>query len=365
MLQAYYLEAAKILTYTALAFFVAMYWAPYLIRLLNWLKFWKKGYKTVATTGEELVVTKQFYKDNDHKPRAGGILVWVTTLAFALFFWFILKIESNELTQFLNFIDRRETFIPLGTLFFGSVLGLIDDALATMDGGGNYAAGGLKLSHRMMVVAFISLLISLWFYYRVDISSFSVFAWEINLDGISLPFGIEGGWLIIPITLIILMATWSTGIIDGFDGLFAGVVIPVILCFAGLAFSRQMYDIATMMMVMAGSTTAYLWFNIPPAKFFMGDTGTVGILLTIAVVAILTDYIYVLPIAGLMLFISSGSAIIQIFSKKVFKKKVFLAAPFHHHLEAIGWTKVQVTMRYWLISIMLSALGLAVGLLFR
>jgi phospho-N-acetylmuramoyl-pentapeptide-transferase len=365
MLAVYYLEAAKILTYTALAFFVAMWWAPYLIRLLNWLKFWKKGYKTVATTGEELVVTKQFYKENDHKPRAGGVLVWVTTIGLALFFWIILKIESTPLTQFLNFIDRRETFIPLGTLFFGSILGLIDDALATMEGAGNYAAGGLKLSQRLLVVAGFSMLISLWFYYKVDISSFSLFNWNIDLDSFTLPFGINGGWLIIPITLIILIGTWSTGIIDGFDGLFAGVVIPVMLCFAGLAFSRQMYDIATMMMVMAGSTTAFLWFNIPPAKFFMGDTGTVGILLTIAVVAILTDYIYILPIAGLMLFVSSSSAIIQIFSKKVFKKKVFLAAPFHHHLEAIGWTKTQVTMRYWLISIMMSTLGLAIGLLFR
>jgi phospho-N-acetylmuramoyl-pentapeptide-transferase len=342
-----------------------MWWAPYLIRLLNWLKFWKKKFRTLSTTGEELKVTKQFYDENEHKPRAGGVLVWVTTIAFALCFWFILKIESNDMTQFLNFVDRRETFIPLGTLFFGSVLGLIDDALVTLEGGGNYMAGGLKLSQRLMVVGFISLLISIWFFYRVEISTFSIFAWRIDLNSFILPFGISGAWLIIPITLIILTFTWSTGIIDGFDGLFAGVVIPVILCFAGLAFSRQMYDIATMMMVMAGSTTAYLWFNIPPAKFVMGDTGTVGILLTIAVVAILTDYIYILPIAGLMLFISSGSAIIQIFSKKVFKKKVFLAAPFHHHLEAIGWTRTQVTMRYWLISIMLSALGLAVGLLFR
>jgi phospho-N-acetylmuramoyl-pentapeptide-transferase len=118
-------------------------------------------------------------------------------------------------------------------------------------------------------------------------------------------------------------------------------------------------------MVMTGSTMAYLWFNIPPAKFIMGETGAAGVLLTIGVVAILIDYIYILPIAGFILFLTPISAIVQVFSKKVFKRKVLKAAPLHHHLEAIGWERTQITMRYWLISIMTSALGLAIGLIFR
>ena len=364
-----YLESAKIITYTALAFILAMWWGTSLIQVLNWLKFWKKNTRLIATTGEDLVVTKKFYEENEKKrlvPRGGGILVWATTLTFATVFWLVLKIEpTNKLSQFLNFVSRAETFIPLGTLFFGSILGLIDDALVTMEHGGNYKAGGLQLSQRLGFVTIFSIAIGLWLYFKVNLYSFNVFWWQIDLAKISLPFAINGAWLIIPITTIILLATWSTGIIDGFDGLTGGVLIPVYLCFAVLAFSKGFYDVATLLMVMLGTISAFLWFNIPPAKFFMGDTGTVGILMTLGVVAITTNFLYVLPIAGLVLFLTSGSAIIQVFSKKVFKRKVFLAAPLHHHFEAIGVPRNRITLYYWLVSSITSFIGLAVGLWFK
>lgn len=362
------LEIAKILTYTAISFVIAMWLAPYLISLLNWLKFWKKKPRDIATTGEELVVTKKFYLENERKrlvPRAGGVLIWFVTLSFATFFWIVLKIDpESKISQFLNFVSRKETFIPLGTLFFGSMLGLVDDILVTMDNGGNYKAGGLRLSQRLIVVTVISVLIGLWFYFKLNMYSFSFFGFKLNLNNLNFLF-LNGGFLIIPITIFILITTWSTGIIDGFDGLATGVLIPVYICFAILAFYRGMYDISTMMMVMTGAMTAYLWFNISPAKFYLGDTGTVGILLNLAVVAIIINYVYVLFIAGFILFITSFSAFIQVFSKKLFKRKIFLAAPIHHHFEAIGWQRQQITIRYWLISWITSILGLAVGLIFR
>lgn len=359
-----YIEAAKIFTYTALSFLLAMWWAPSLIRLLRWLKFWKKKSRDIATTGEKLVVTKEFYAQDEaklHVPRAGGLLIWVTTLVFATVFWIALKIEpASKLIQFLNFVSRSETFIPLGTLFFGSVVGFIDDALATLETGGNYkAGGGLKLSYRLFIISFISFLIGLWFYFKLGLTQLSLFQYTIDFDSIN------AGWLIIPFTVVALVALWSSSIIDGFDGLAAGVFIPIYLCFAGLSFARGFYDIATLLMVMVGALTAYLWYNIPPAKFIMGDTGAVGSLLTLGVVAFLIDAIYILPIAGIMLVVTSFSATVQVASKKFFKRKVFKAAPFHHHLEAIGWQRNQITMRYWLISIMSSVIGLAIGLLVR
>ncbi len=365
-----YLEAAKILTYTAVSFFLALWWGPYLIEVLYTLKFWKKQSRTVATSGEDLVVTAKFYEENEKKrlvPRGGGVLIWGTTLLIASFFWLLLKTYNSPLTQFLNFVSRQETFIPIGTLFFGSMLGLIDDSLATMPEEGNYAGkgGGLHLNYRLLTVVGFSFLISLWFYFRLQITSISIFAYK--LDFLNLPGlpGVNLTWLVIPIILAILIFTWSTGIIDGFDGLAGGVFVPVYLCFAGLAFAKGYFDVTALLMVLAGSTMAFLWYNIPPAKFFMGDTGTVGGLLIVGVVAILINYIYILPIAGFVLFLTSFSAIIQVLSKKIFKRKVFLAAPLHHHLEALGWERNQVTMRYWLISIMTSALGLAIGLIFK
>jgi phospho-N-acetylmuramoyl-pentapeptide-transferase len=365
-----YLEAAKILTYTALAYLLAMWWAPSLIKLLVWLKFWKKKSRDITTTGEKLIVTKKFYQDQEEKtktPRAGGLLIWITALVFATGFWIILKIEpDNKLTQFLNFVSRRETFIPIGTLFFGSVLGFIDDALATLDTGGNYKAGGLKLSYRLGLVTVISVAIGIWFYFKLNLVDVTLIPNLLNLKQLQI-YGVLQitSWIIIPATVLVLLGLWSSSIIDGFDGLAAGTFIPIYLCFAALAFARGFYDTATLMMVMVGGMTAYLWYNIPPAKFTMGETGAVGILLTLGVVAFLIDAVYILPIAGFMLVLTSASAIIQIFSKKVFKRKVFLAAPLHHHLEAIGWERNQITMRYWLVSIMCSVLGLAIGLLVR
>lgn len=366
--QIVFLEVAKILTYTSLTFIVAMWWAPLLIKGLIWLKFWKKRSRTQSMTGEELQSTKQFYQQDEARlkiPRAGGILIWVTTLSFALFFWILLKIEpTSSLTQFLNFISRQQTFIPFGTLFFASIIGLVDDTLATMEGGGNYFAGGLQLSHRFGLVTIISVVIGFWFYARLNVTTLSFGFFDLNL--LELPFVNWGAaWLIIPAVMIVMLGLWGSSMIDGFDGCAAGVFIPIIMCFAALAFSKGFYDIATFMMVLMGSTAAYLWYNIPPARFYMGDTGTMGILLTLGVVAFLIDALYVLPIAGFLLVITEGSVIIQTLSKKLFKRKIFLAAPLHHHLEAIGWARHQVTMRYWLISIMTSALGLALGLLLR
>ena len=379
-----YLQAAKIFSYTALTFLIAMWWAPSLIGLLRWLKFWKKSSRKITTTGEELTVTAQFYEENEKKrlvPRAGGLLIWVTVLAFAFFFWIVLKIfPENQTAQFLNFIDRRETFIPLGTLFFASIFGFVDDALATLETGGNYKAGGLKLSHRLGLVTGLSLVIGLWFYFRLSISSINVpffnfdfgtwFDFSFDLQNIAVigeiftqPVIVDSGILIIPAVMIVLLAMWGSSMIDGFDGMSAGVFIPIFLCFGGIAFAKEFYDISTLMMTIAGALTAYLWFNIPPARFYMGDTGTMGLLLTVGVVAFLIDAVHILPIAGLMLVVTEASVVLQILSKKIRKKKFISAAPLHHHLEHIGWLRHQVTMRYWLVSIMASTVGFVVGLL--
>jgi phospho-N-acetylmuramoyl-pentapeptide-transferase len=368
-----YLQAAKIFTYAALSFVLAMWWAPSLIALLRWLKFWKKQTKDTDINGQKLTVTKAFFNETDKRvPRAGGLLIWITTLAFAFAFWLILKISpiGNKTAEFLNFIDRRETFIPIGTLFFASIFGFIDDALATLETGGNYKAGGLKLSYRLFLVTTLSFFIGLWFHFRLNLDSISLGLFEIKLTSFNISFGIfghviNGSWLIIPITMVILLGLYGSSMVDGFDGMSSGVLIPIYLCFAGIAFSKGFYDIATFLMVIVGAMAAYLWYNIPPARFYMGDTGIMGLLLTLGVVAILLDVVYVLPIAGLVLVLTEASVIIQVLSKKFFKRKVFLAAPLHHHLEAIGWLRHQVTMRYWLISIMSSVVGFALGLLLR
>jgi phospho-N-acetylmuramoyl-pentapeptide-transferase len=358
-----YINIAKVLTYSSLSFVIGLWWAPYLIKLLVWLRFWKKKHRLLSTTGEALVVTKKFYEENEKSrlvPRGGGILIWLTSLAFAVCFWILLKIDpENKMIQFLNFTSRRQTFIPLATLFFGAILGLIDDTLSTLEDGGNYFAGGLKLRQRIVFVGIVSFLIGCWFYFKIGVTSMTVFAWNINFRTLGLP------WLIIPLCVILLVGLFATSVIDGLDGLFVGVFIPIYLCFGALAFARGFFDIATMMMVIVGSMFAYLWYNISPAKFFMGDTGSLALVLTLGVVAIMIDAVYLIPIVAIMPVLTAGSNIVQILSKKFLKRKVFHAAPLHHHLEAIGWTRDQIVFRYWVISILSSFIGVALGLIFR
>jgi phospho-N-acetylmuramoyl-pentapeptide-transferase len=362
-----YLEVAKAITYSSLSFLIGIWWAPYLIRLLVWLKFWKKKKRTVSTTGEDLVITKQFYDEDESKrqvPRAGGLLITITTISFAMIFWIYLKLDAeSKLAQFLNFVNRKQTFIPIAALFFGSFFGLIDDALSTLDSGGNYKAGGLKLSQRLVLMSVLSFLIGLWFAFKIEIVKIRFFAYQIDFN--NLPFGLSIPWLIIPITLIVLVGLWGTSVIDGLDGLAVGVFVPIYICFATLAFVKEFNQIAIFMMVMIGSMVAYLWYNISPAKFILGDSGAIAIVLTLGVVAILIDEVYLLPIAAIMPLLTAASNIIQIGSKKLFKKKVFLAAPLHHHFEAIGWTRNQIVIRYWLISFVSSSIALVIGLIFR
>jgi phospho-N-acetylmuramoyl-pentapeptide-transferase len=362
------MEIVKTLTYTVLAFLLGLWWGPALIKLLRWMRFWKKENRKVNMTGGTFSdsTLNKFYSQDESKmkvPRGGGTLIWVNSLAIALFFWFLLKIEpGSDLFRYLNFINRGQTFIPIGTLFFGAVFGFIDDALSTLEGGGNYMAGGLKLRQRLFLVGLLSFIIGAWFYSRIHIDTISIFNWQITLGNL---WGIDASWLIIPITMFILLLLWGSSVIDGFDGLSGSVFVPIFICFAAIAYIRGFYDIAAFMGVVAGSTMAFLWYNIAPAKFYMGDTGSTALLLTLGVVAILIDAVYLLPIAGIMLMLTVFSNVIQIFSKKFFKRKVFKAAPIHHHFEALGLKRDQVVFRYCIMTIAMCALSLAIAMIIK
>jgi phospho-N-acetylmuramoyl-pentapeptide-transferase len=377
----FYSEIIKIIIFTIISFVIAFLWAPHLINLLTWMKFWKKKSRSLDTNGQELVVTKEFYKNEKdvHTPRAGGLLIWITVVGIALSFWMIFKISpENSTLQFLNFIDKRVTWIPLATLVFSAILGFIDDTMVTMEAGGNYHAGGLQLRQRVMIIAFISFLAGLWFHFKLtDLATGVNFLHKVALPGFTLDlkwfspafsiFGlfVPAGWALIPLTVVVVLSCWAGSVIDGFDGLAAGCFIPVYMAFAGIALYDSQYKMATFLMVTVGATVAYLWYNIAPAKFYMGDTGSTALLVTIAIVAILLNKIWLLPIAAIMMYVTMMSNVIQIFSKKVFKRKVFLAAPIHHHFEAIGIPRQTIVYRYWMVSAAGSLIALILGVLIK
>jgi len=238
----------------------------------------------------------------------------------------------------------------------GSLIGLWDD-LIQIYGAGKFARDDKSWRKwKAFLVAFVSLLIGVWFFYKLGMTS------------IHIPFGgeIYLGILIIPFFIVVALATFSGGVIDGLDGLSGGVLASIFAAYSAIAFANNQIDLATFSGVITGVILAFLWFNIPPARFYMGETGIMGLTVTLATLAFLTDSVFILPIVALPLVITSLSVILQILSKKLRQgKRLFKLAPIHHHFEAIGWSSYKITMRFWILSVVFAIIGIILAIISR
>jgi phospho-N-acetylmuramoyl-pentapeptide-transferase len=195
---------------------------------------------------------------------------------------------------------------------------------------------------------------ALWFYFKLDYSS-------VHIPGIG---DLELNLWYIPFFVFVVLATaFSSNITDGLDGLNGGILLIAYAAFGVIAFAQNKIDLAAFCAAIGGALLAFLWFNIYPARFFMGDTGAVSLGATLAVIAMLTNSVLVLPIICLVYVVEAGSVIIQLTSKKLFGKKIFLSTPIHHHFEALGWPETKVTMRAWILTGVTAGIGLIIGIL--
>jgi phospho-N-acetylmuramoyl-pentapeptide-transferase len=347
------IDVIKIFSLGILGFILAFLFTPILTHFLYKNKLWKKEIREKTIDKQDLTIFKKFHSEGETNiPRFGGLLIWLTTLFLIFFFFLISKITNIWWLNKLNFFSRSQTWLPLFALISASLLGLVDDSLQVL-GKGKYVGGGLSLKKRLSLVFLIGLIGALWFYFKLD--------WRtIHVPGVG-DFRI--GFWYIPFFVLVNMATYSGGVIDGLDGLAGGAFASIFAAYSGIALARNQIDLAAFCGVILGTILAFLWFNIPPARFYMGETGILGLTSALTVVAFLTDSVLVLPIIGFLLVIESGSVILQLFSKKYRKKKVFLAAPVHFHFEAKGWPHYKVTMRFWIIGIVMAIIGVAIRLL--
>jgi len=336
----------KVLILTAISFAVAFLWSP----LLTFILFKYRLGKSIRTSGAP-VFTKMHMK-KEGTPTMGGLLIWVTVLVLAVLFLLINLLFNNFISNFLNFLTRSETLLPLGALVLTALVGLIDDVMNVFKIGPK--GGGLRMKSKLILYTGISIVGAWWFYYKLG--------WDvIHVPAVG-DFNI--GWWYIPIFVFILVATsFSVNESDGLDGLAGGILLICFGSYAVIAFVQGRVDLAAFCGVIAGAIMAFLWFNIYPARFFMGDTGAMSLGITLGIVAMLTNSAIVLPIIGFPLVIESGSVIIQMFSKKIFKRKIFISTPIHHHFEASGWPETKVTMRFWLISLVSAAVGVVIALI--
>ena len=342
-----------------MASIIAVIVAGFLIKFLYKIEFWKKKAREKTIDGQEATVFLAFHKEKEtNTPRGGGIIIWVTVLILLAILLLAGRFSDIWWIDRFNFLSREETWIPLFALITASLIGLIDD-ISVVYGRGKYIGGGLKFKTRLLLVTLIGLVGGAWMYYKLGWNSI-----HIPLLG-DFPHGFDWqiGIYFILLYIIVSLASWASGVVDGLDGLAGGVYSAIFGAFAVIAFSLGMIDLSAFCMVILGTLFAFLWFNIPPAKFYMGETGILGLAMTMTAIAFLTDSVAVLPVICGVLVIETGSVIIQLLSKKFRGKKIWQSTPIHHHLEAIGWKPYQITMRFWIIGIVCAVLGVSIQLL--
>lgn len=348
------LDIVKIFVPWVISFFVGLSITPFLTHFLYKYKMWKKvSGKSEGLGGGGTPIFNKLHKEKDTgTPRMGGIVIWISVLITIFLFWVISFIFPSEFSQKMDFMSRGQTWLPLFILVAGSLVGLFDDLLV-ISGKGKYVAGGLSLKTRILIVLWIGFIGAIWFYSKLGVSS------------VLIPF--VGEWYLglffVPFFMLVMLSLFASGVIDGIDGLSGGVMAAIFSAYAGIAFFQNQIDLAAFCAVIVGGILAFLWFNIPPARFYMSETGILGLTVTLTVVAFLTGQVFVLPIIAFPLFITVLGNVIQVFSKKMRGKKIFLVAPIHHHFEALGWPSYKVVMRYWVISVIFAIIGMVIALI--
>ncbi len=337
-----------------LAFLIGVGLTPFLTHVLYTRRMWKQKAGKIALDGSTATEFNRLHEAREvGTPRFGGIVVWASVLLAADLLSILARIYPDAFLD-LAFISRSQTWMPLAAFAAGAFVGFLDDLFEVSRG------EGLRLRVRLVIVAIVAALCGWWFYDKLDVSSVTTLVTAAP---------VELGVLFIPFFILVTLFIYASGVIDGLDGLAGGVFASIFAAYAGIAFFQNQLDIAALCAAIAGGLLAFLWFNIPPARFYLSETGTMALTLALVVIAFLTDTlgegkgVAVLPIIALPLVVTVASNILQIFWKRVFGRKLFRIAPLHHHFEAIGWPAQKVVMRYWVVAVVAAIVGMSIALL--
>ena len=320
------------------SFLLAMFLTPIYTNFAYKHKLWKRQ-KTVDVTGKQLTVMNKLHKDKikRHFPTMAGVIMLVTVPVVLLA---------------TNCLDRGQTWLPIAAFVGGGLIGFVDDVLNLF---GKSSVAGLRAPVKFAMISALGLLLG-WF-----------FAVKLGWTAVMVPFVGPVQIGIIGMILLFAFAVVATGnavnISDGLDGLAGGLSMLAYGSYGVIALLQEQWHLAGFCFIVLGALLSYIWFNVYPARFMMGDTGSFALGAGLGVVAMMTNSFLLLPVIGGLFVIEAGSSLIQIISKKVFHRKIFISAPLHHHLQAKGWEESKVTMRFWVIGGVLAMLGvfLAMG----
>ena len=319
-----------------LAFLLSMALTPVYTYFAYKYKFWKKQKKTTVD-GETLPVMTKLHA---HKFKR----------AFPTMAGIVGVIAVTVVTWIFN-LDRGQTWLPLAGFVGGSLIGAIDDLINVF--GNGRGAAGLRGSAKFLLITAVGVVLG-WY-----------FAVKLGWTTINVPF--IGDWEVGVVGMIFIFAfavvatANSVNIVDGLDGLSGGLMLIAYAAFGVIALFQGQQLLFGFCLTVVGWLLSYTWFNVPPARFMMGDTGSFALGAGLGVVAMMTDAFFLLPVIGLMLVVETGSSLIQLASKKFLGRKIFISAPLHHHLEAKGWGEAKIVMRFWIVAGVCAIIGIYVA----
>ena len=326
----------RVFSLTALSFLLAILWTPGLSHVLYKYKIVKQ-LRERTWDGDPAKLFRAMHKDKKGTPTMGGILIWLTTAAVTILF---------------N-LSRPQTWLPVFVLIASGILGAIDDWLNVRG-----VVRGLSARIKFLFQFLIAGLGAWWFFYKLEFS-------EIRVPGAGIwgsPHTVDIGWFYIPLfVLTVVFLTNAVNITDGLDGLAGGTLAASFAAVMGIALVQNQIGIAAFAGTIIGALLAFLWFNIYPARFFMGDTGAFALGATLAVLAFLTKSVLLLPFIAFVFCVEAASSLTQWLAKRFFRRKIFLIAPLHHHFEALGWPETKVTMRFWVVAAVMATIGMIIA----
>lgn len=330
-------KLAAIIFLSILGFVVSMVLTPIYTTIAYKYEWWKRP-RTTTLTGEKATEFQKLHaaKHRRHIPTMAGLIMLVGVALVTLIF---------------N-LSREQTWLPLALMVAAGLVGLLDDYI-NIKGDGKGVAG-LRSKMKFLLIGAVAFVGGWWFFAKLDITSF-------YMPGVG---DVALGWLMIPLFMLVVISTANAvNISDGLDGLAGGLLATSFGAFAVIALLQGRYGIAAFCMTVVGALLAYTWFNVYPARFFMGDVGSFSLGTALGVVAMLTNTLVLLPLIGLVFVAEAGSVILQTISKKTRGgKKIFRISPVHHHFEAIGWPETKVTMRFWIVGQVVAVLGLVAAI---
>lgn len=335
-------NVVRSLTVAAIAFFTALMLEPLWARILR--KHFSRG-KEIAKEGAP--VFNALHKKKEGTPTMGGFIIWFSVLLLTLVFW-VLHGTVDGFWSKVNFLSRAQTYLPLAFLVVAGLVGMADDLA------GIFRRRGFGMKQRLALFTLVASIGGWWFVAKL------------GRDALNVPFFgdfvIGPVWYFLTFVGVMLATSFSADITDGLDGLVGGTFLTVFAALGAIAFDQGRMDLVTFIAAILGALIAFLWFNIYPAKFFMGDTGVMALGFVAGATAMLLNVPFLLPLIGIVFVIESCSDLIQYASKYIRKKKFFISAPIHHHFEALGWHETQITMRFWMINAVGALLGLVIFL---